>query len=727
MKVAIIYNEDVYAVINTFGAQNKEKYNPRTIQAVADSLEHGGHNVKIIDGNMKVIDSLQEYMPRVIEGERMGIAFNLAYGIQGESRYTHLPSLLEMLGIPYVGSTPSGHALALDKVITKIIMQKHGISTPNFWVFSNTDEDMSQIIYPVIVKPKMEAVSFGLRVVHNETELEEAVDYVISEFQQQALVEQFIRGREFCVGILGNRGNLESFPVLEIDLDNDPDAIQTVEDKKTKPRGKICPAEIPDKLAEEMVRMSREAFIALELRDFARVDIRLDESGNIYLLEINSMASLGATGSYVHAANMAGYNYQQLVNKILDTAVVRYSYESVSNDKMIDEQLNDKKRKPSLVVRLRSFIRSRQGKVEKLLEDMVNINTHVKNLEGVNTMGHLVGKHLNSVGFSQQVIPQVEIGNLLLFSNSSNNRHDVLFVGNLDCNVSFTKHRQYDVDDSRIWGTAIWGSKGGLTVLISALQALRFIRALKKLKVGVLLTSDESRQGKFSQPYIEQITSKAKMVIGLNGGGIDSTLVTSRSGASVYRCEMNLIKAEKAEEVALAVATFSQITARLAECTDESKGLVVAPNMVSIDANVSDITAFAEMSLSVRFNQLELSEEIDHKIRQIIKKRKPNKNLKIQIEGGVRRPPITRSEQVESLWKNFHKTANQLDIRLLEEHRWSSTNLCFSDSSKQIIDGIGPIGGVSSAKGEFIIKHSLYERAVLLSMFLNELTTKNKK
>ncbi|MBU2515387.1 ATP-grasp domain-containing protein [bacterium] len=725
MKVAIIYNQDVFGVINTFGMQNKEVYSPKTIEFIADCLEKGGHNVKIIDGNMKVIDSLQEFMPRVIEGERMGIVFNMAYGIQGESRYTHLPSMLEMLGIPYVGSSPSGHALALDKVITKIVMQKHSIPTPNFWVFSSAEEDMSDIVYPVIVKPKMEAVSFGLKIVYNKTELKEAIDFVIKEFQQQALVEQFIRGREFCVGILGNRGNLECFPILEIDLENDPDAIQTVFDKKAKPRNKICPADLPEDLAEEMRRLSKKAFLALELRDFARVDIRMDENNNILLLEINSMASLGDTGSYVNAAEKAGYSYPQLVNKILETAVIRYSYESLSNGKMPSQQTDDSK-KSSLAVRVRGFIRSRQGKIEKFLEDIVNTNTHVRNLEGVNAVSNMIWKQLSNIGFSQQIIPQVEIGNLLLFSNSSEKDFDVLFVGNLDCDVLFTKHRQYEADENRILGTKIWGVKGGLAVLVSALQALRFIKTLRKLKIGILLTTDETLQGRLSQPVIEQTTSRASIVIGLKGGGINSSLITSRSGTAAYKCEMNLTKAEKAEDVAQAVAAFSHLAAKMAECTDEARGVMVVPNAISINSSVPEMYSCGDFSISMRFNQLDLCDEIDQKIRQLSRKKLKNPNIKILIEGGVRRPPFLRTDQVESLWKQMHAMAEQLDIRLLQEHRWSSTNLCYSDATKQIIDGVGPIGGFSGTSGEYILKHSLYERAVLLAMFLDELATKKQ-
>ncbi len=164
MKIAIVYNKDLTGVINRFGMQNKEKYNPETVKKVADALEKGGHNVRIAEGDMYVVERLKEFMPSVIEGERMGLVFNMAYGIQGESRYTHLPAMLEMLGIPYVGSGPDGHSLALDKVITKIIMQKHGIPTPIFWVYSTGEEDMSDVEYPVIVKPKMEAVPYSIRV-----------------------------------------------------------------------------------------------------------------------------------------------------------------------------------------------------------------------------------------------------------------------------------------------------------------------------------------------------------------------------------------------------------------------------------------------------------------------------------------------------------------------------------------------------------------------------------
>jgi D-alanine-D-alanine ligase len=602
MKVAIIFNKNRTGVINQFGMQNKEKYNPRTVRRIADALEQGGHNVRIIDGNMRVIESLHEFMPRVLEGERMALVFNLAYGIQGESRYTHVPAMLEMLGIPYVGSGPEGHALALDKVITKIIMQKHGISTPDFWVFSTAVEDMSEVRYPVIVKPKMEAVSYGLKIVNNENDLREAARFIINEFQQQALVEQFIRGREFCVGLLGN-DNLEAFPLLEIDLEGDPDGIQTAGDKLRKLREKVCPALVSKNLADEMVRLSKKAFRVLGLRDFARVDIRMDENENIYLLEINSMASLGLSGAYVNAAQVAGYDYMRLVNKMLDVAAVRYFSESF----LAEETTEIKKtaKKPSLSVRIQGLVRSRQERTEKLLKKMVNMNTYVRNVEGVNALGSLIWQNLSALNFNQQVIPQVEVGNILLFSNVSDNQYDVLLLAHLDTSIPFKKQQNYRETEQRLCGTAIWGNKGGLATMILAFQALRFVRLLRNIKIGVLLTSDNALRGKFARDHVERIANRANVVIGLKGSSLDSSVVTSRSGAAIYTCQMNLAKAEKADHVAKAVTAFLRLLTGWAELTNEPEGVVVSPNDVDMKSNISDFFAQGEASLSVRYNHPE--------------------------------------------------------------------------------------------------------------------------
>ncbi|MHC4518621.1 MAG: M20/M25/M40 family metallo-hydrolase [Planctomycetota bacterium] len=710
MKVAIIHNKDTTGVINVFGMQNKETYNPKTVKRVAAALESGQHNVAIVDGNMHMVEALEHFMPRVIDGERMGMVFNMAYGIQGESRYTHIPSMLEMLGIPYVGSSPSGHAMALDKIITKIIMQKHQIPTPEFWVFSSAEEDMAPVTYPVIVKPKMEAVSFGLRIAHCQEELKEAVANIVAEFQQQALVEQFIPGREFAVGLLGNNP-IEAFPILEIELET-PDTIQTVDDKKYKPREKICPADIPPDKAKEMTQLSIAAVRALQLRDFARVDIRMDTEERVHLLEVNSMASLGLTGSYVHAAAAAGYDYNALVNKMLDVAAVRY----FATDGAVSRANAAQKKLPTHT-RIRGFLRSRQPQLETLLKRWVNINTHVRNVEGVNSFGGSVAKQLESLGFHQQVHPQVEIGNHLFFTNGDGWTCDALLLGNLDNNTKPARQEAFSPSEARLSGTGIWEHKGGLVVMLAALQALRFVKRLKKMRLGILLTSDSTLQGRFARTLIEDKTHSVKAVLGMHGGQLNGGLVTSRSGAAVYDCRLTLDKPRDAIDVARALGAFTRLISQWTELSDTDSGLVIAPFDVDAESNVMEHYAHGEARLSVRFNSPEQFDLVDEQIRKLVQRRKSSQ-WTIQLEGGQRRPPMVKTAPVEKLWHVIESIASDLDIRLREEHRWSSADICFVDRNVPMADGFGPVGAGPPNRSEYTLRHSLLERSTLLAMTL---------
>jgi D-alanine-D-alanine ligase len=716
MKVAIIFNKDLSGVINVFGMQNKEVYNPETVNKVATSLESGGHNVEVIDGNMKVIEQLQQFMPKVIDGEQMGMVFNMAYGIQGESRYTHIPSMLEMLGIPYVGSSPSGHALALDKVITKIILQKNEIPTPDFWVFSSGDEDFSNVKYPVIVKPKMESVSFGLRVVNDRAELKDAVNYIVEEFEQQALVEQFIRGREFAVGLIGNNP-VEALPILEIDLENDPDAIQTEDHKRTKPMEKLCPANVQADLAEEIRSQCIAAFKALQLRDFSRVDIRMDEHSNIYILEINSMASLGMTGSYVHAAGVAGYDYKALVNKMLDVAVVRY----FSNRIETTETGADSKKIPAHI-KIRGFLRSRQENHDKLLQKAVNINTHVRNVEGVNELGNLIRKELGSLGFSNEVIPQVEVGNLLFFTNSLSGDYDVLLLGSLDNQKRISAHEYFQIQDQKMSGTGIWEHKGGIIASIAALQSLRFIRILRKMKVGLLFTTDDSLQGKFAREFVRDKSRKAKYIMGLHGGNLSGSLITSRSGSAFYRFNMHLKNTGDSNMVAVAASTYSKLINSWCELSMDDQSLVIAPYKSSLNTNIMQPYAHGETQLSVRYSQKEQFGEVDAKLKKMIPRRKYADSILFQMDGGLSRDPLIETEKIIEFYNLVKGISKNLDIRLTKEHRWSSSDICFADPDGYILDGFGPIGQKIQDKSEYILRHSILERALLIAITLKEIS-----
>jgi D-alanine-D-alanine ligase len=177
-----------------------------------------------------------------------------------------------------------------------------------------------------MVKPRHESTSYGLRLVRDRRELDQAVTRVASEYEQEALVEEFIEGREICVGILGN-GAAEILPLVELDFSDRDLRALTWEDKYHKrddEPDKICPANVEPKLAAYLREISLSTFHACQCKDYSRVDIRIDSAGRPFVLEINSMASLGQGGSYVLAARQAGYDFPALVQRILDVAHERY-------------------------------------------------------------------------------------------------------------------------------------------------------------------------------------------------------------------------------------------------------------------------------------------------------------------------------------------------------------------------------------------------------------------
>ncbi len=712
MKVALIYNKDISGVINIFGMQNKEFYNEKTVKRVAESLEKAGHNVAVLDGNKQIIERLENFMPRVNKGEQMGMIFNMAYGIQGESRYTHIPSLLEMLGLPYVGSSPSGHALALDKVLTKIIWKNNGLPTPDFRVFSNHLEDMSSVKYPVIVKPKMESVSFGLKVVYNQEDLQEAVNFIVTEFGQQALVEQFIRGREFCVGLIGN-SPVESFPVLEIDLDGNPDAIQTVDDKQLTPKRKVCPAHISEELTENMQKISIKALKSLNLRDFARVDIRLDENDNIYLLEINSMASLGESGSYTAAAKVAGYDFEALVNKMLDVASVRYFTNTIPQPGNIKSTPGT-----SQTSRMRTFIKTRQQRTEKFLKKLIDADTYVRNVEGVNYCSGIISAELSQLGFIQEIYPQLEVGNILYFSNSLNQEVDFLIIQPLDNRVKLAQHENFNEQEQYLEGTGIWENKGGIAILISALQALKFSRNLKKVNIGVLLITDSSIDGRYSKSIIQQKAENAKTVLALSGSSKEGGLVLSRSGAALYHLETKMLKKDNPENVSNTALNFNRTLASITDISQNDSNNIIAPFNIEFKSNIFKMYAYGIAGISVRYNSPEVLNEIEKKIKKILTSQKRSKIYQVKIEGGLKRPALLVSEKSQNYFEGIVDLAKQIDVRITKEHRWSSADICHIKKDIPIIDGLGPVGEYLPSDNERIIRHSLIERALLLAIVL---------
>ncbi len=329
MKIAVVHNIEHSGVINRFGRPNKEMYFRKEIDAFIETLQRDKHQVEEFDGDINLLYKLKSFLPLIEQNKKPeGLVFNLAYGIQGNSRYAHIPAMLEMAGVPYTGSGPLTHAIALDKEMTKRILDQNGIPTPRFIVIDKeaSSETLKQhgLTYPLIIKPKDEAASFGISVVDDEKELLSNVSSTIEDFDQALVVEEYLDGREFNVALLGNGATLEIFDPVEIDFNNSGDRFQSFTGKKSAKYRPICPADIPDSLSQELQKIAKKTFNLLKCCDYARIDFRLDANGKPYVLEINSMAAIHREGSFFHAAQEAGYDYQGMLRQMITGAMDRY-------------------------------------------------------------------------------------------------------------------------------------------------------------------------------------------------------------------------------------------------------------------------------------------------------------------------------------------------------------------------------------------------------------------
>ena len=717
-----MYNKkslDENDVINVFGMVTKEHYSIKTVEKVAKSLEKGGHSVKIIEGGMNFIDDMKDFMPRVVSGDRPGMVFNMAYGIQGQNRYTHVPAMLEMLGIPYTGSGPETHAVVQDKVMTKIVLQKNNLPTPGFWVFTSPEDTFDDLVFPVIVKPKMESTSMGMEVVDNWDDLRSAVTKQMEKYSQDSLVEQFIPGREFAVGLLGNGNNIEILPIVEMDLSGDPNRIQTITDKKETPVDKICPAPLTEEQTEEIKRISLAAFRKLGLNDFTRVDFRMSADGHFYVLELNSMASLGITGSYYAAAKTTGYTYDTLINKMLDVAALRYFGESHKHD----ESSENIESQPLHSV-VKSHIRSHALSNEALLEQFVNVNSSVTNLEDVNKLGKMITARFSHLGFTVREHHEFDVGNMLYFTNHDSEENDVLLLCHTDTcytNQDFTPF--YKVGN-KLYGSGIAESKGGLITMIAALKALRFARKLKKIKCGILIITDDSLGGRHSKQLVHDTAKISKNIIELKWGLLNGGIATSCSGVTRYHIDLTHIRRPD-ETIKDVIPDMCKKVVAWKKISENHNDARITISEFRAITSFGRAPEHGQLSLESRYATPQQGQRFDSELRRISKKKDKTK-LDIHISKIATRDPVEKSDNISKLYELIKKTAKESDIKIESMHRYATSSLCNILQDLPMVGSMGPIGSDHRTPNEHIYKDSLIDRSVLLALVLNKLSSSGK-
>ncbi|MBT9152901.1 MAG: Vancomycin/teicoplanin A-type resistance protein VanA [Firmicutes bacterium] len=318
LRVAVVYtaaeSNHHNCTANPHGAEQLNKTNI----ALKQTIEELGYEVHMIPGDFDLLRALGQTNPDVV--------FNNCTGINDKSSQPQIAGMLELSKFPFTGSGQTAHVLALYKPLTKKVLLFHNVSTPGFGVVSKIGEPMpTNISFPVIVKPEHEGSSIGISaksVANSPQELKEVVEEVITNFRQPALIEEFISGREFTVGVLGGE-QPRILPPVEI-LFNEgsgfySQAIKSQDGAQTK-----CPADILPELRKRIEATVLGAFKALECRDYARIDVRLDANGIPYVIDVNTLPGLEPGYSdYPKAAKAAGIEFKELVKHLLHSALAR--------------------------------------------------------------------------------------------------------------------------------------------------------------------------------------------------------------------------------------------------------------------------------------------------------------------------------------------------------------------------------------------------------------------
>jgi D-alanine-D-alanine ligase len=329
MRIGLSYDlKDAVAVDGTAPADALEEYDsPETVELIAIAFAKGGHSVVRLGGGRDFLNNILQ--------EDVDIVFNIAEGRGSyRGREAQVPTVLEMLGIPYSGSDPECLTLCLDKSLTKQVVATASVHTPRWWLVKDSQELLEvpwkQFNFPTIIKPVWEGSSKGIYADSLAVSWQQAIEVagqLIENYRQPVMVEEFIDGDEVTVGMVGNfppnvLGIMRIVPRLKNDR-----FIYSLEIKRDYKNmvDYECPAQLEADILEQIRLSALRIFEVTGCRDFARLDFRVSTGGTPYFIEINPLPGLGTHSDLVIMALKLGCTHEQLINAVLDAAVARYT------------------------------------------------------------------------------------------------------------------------------------------------------------------------------------------------------------------------------------------------------------------------------------------------------------------------------------------------------------------------------------------------------------------
>lgn len=327
LRILVLVHETLVPPDSIEGVSDAEMLEWKSEFDVISTLRVMGHEVRplgVSDDTDPIRQAILDWKPH--------ICFNLLEEFHGVGTYDqHIASYLELMRQPYTGCSPRGLMLSRDKALSKKLLTYHRIRTPRFVDFPLDRKIVAPdgAPYPLIVKSSIEDASLGISdasVVHNDDQLCERVRFIHQELKTDAIAEQFIQGREFYVGVMGNV-QLKTLPIWELQFTKAPDGFVGVatakvkwdEDHQKKLGVETNPAiDLPAATVKEIHNLSKRVYRALGLTGYARMDLRLGANGEPYVLEANPNPNLSYGEDFAESADVAGIDYQSLLQRIIN-------------------------------------------------------------------------------------------------------------------------------------------------------------------------------------------------------------------------------------------------------------------------------------------------------------------------------------------------------------------------------------------------------------------------
>jgi D-alanine-D-alanine ligase len=319
MKVGLTFDLRSWYIDRGYSMDETAEFDKQeTVDALENSLKEMGHETEPIGNAFQLIEALAA-------GKRWDMVFNIAEGLYGDGRESVVPAILDQYKIPYVFSGPVIMGLSLNKHLAKLVVSAAGVPvSPGLLVTEPDESDNTGLTYPLFVKPVSEGTGKGITersLVKNAADLRAMVEWILQEFRQPALVEEYLPGREFTVGIVGSGDEAIAIGGMEvICADNLPYSVEVKENYQNYCKYTPLDASI----ADECKTVALSAWKALEAVDAGRIDLKADRNGRICFIEANPLAGLNPVHSDLPIlARMYGIEYQRLMEMIMDAATRR--------------------------------------------------------------------------------------------------------------------------------------------------------------------------------------------------------------------------------------------------------------------------------------------------------------------------------------------------------------------------------------------------------------------